>query len=312
MSTKFYFKKINRDRKFFESSKSKSTTKSNTFRRFNNIFVTIVEKTIYEHFIDFDLSEDTNMFEQSFSFDVYTQRLLNVVVNRIVKIYILRNSSQQNSFDSSNSQNFQNFQNENDDYVDNDNNSRWNVVDFELFGFMYDDKSMHIDDFIVQIDKNTYFKNVHQFIRQANDIIKIKKIEIIRQNLWMNLKNIVLKWWISELIDNEQFMIIFIVDVNDRLNQWTRFFHVRFKTSSNIIFDALFNERYTLRDAINRREFRKYVQKIFRLIKDVNLNNVKNQLNFIYNDIDNSFRKEDIKRSKKNDDQWHIEEFERL
>ena len=31
---------------------------------------------------------------------------------------------------------------------------------------------------------------------------------------------------------------------------------------------------------------------------NANLNNVKNQFDIIYNDIDNSFRKNDIKRSK--------------
>ena len=75
--------------------------------------------------------------------------------------------------------------------------------------------------------------------------------------------------------------------------------HIRFKTSFNITFDVLFNERYTLRNAINRREFKKYVQKFFRLIKNVNLNNVKNQLNIIYNNINNSLRKKNIKRFKK-------------
>ena len=106
----FTSKKISRGRRLFESSKSRSTTKSDTFRRFSNTFVTIVEKVIYKHFIDLGLSENisfsknTDMFEQSFSFDAHTQRLLNVVVNRVVKVYILRNSSQQDSSDSSNSQ----------------------------------------------------------------------------------------------------------------------------------------------------------------------------------------------------------------
>ena len=94
-------------------------------------------------------------------------------------------------------------------------------------------------------------------------------------------------------------MITFTAGVNDRLNQWTQFLHARFKALSNIAFDALLNERYTLRDATNRCELREYAQKILRLVKDVSLNNVKNQLNFIYNGIDNSLRKGDIKRSKK-------------
>ena len=70
-------KKINRNRKLFESLKSKFTTKSNIFRRFNNTFVTIVKKIIYKHSIDLDLlknisfSKNTDMFKQSFSFNAY-------------------------------------------------------------------------------------------------------------------------------------------------------------------------------------------------------------------------------------------------
>ena len=48
----------------------------------------------------------------------------------------------------------------------------------------------------------------------------------------------------------------------------------------------LIQQRYTLRDAIAHRESREYVQKIIRLIKNVDMINVLNQLNLIYNDID--------------------------
>ena len=76
--------------------------------------------------------------------------------------------------------------------------------------------------------------------------------------------------------------------------------YVKFKFSFNIVLKTLQNERYTLRNAINCRKFKKYVQKILRFVINVSLNNVKNQLDTIYNDIDNSFRKNDIKRSKNN------------
>ena len=75
--------------------------------------------------------------------------------------------------------------------------------------------------------------------------------------------------------------------------------HTRFKTSSNIILKILLTEQYILRNATNRREPQKYIQKIFRLTINVNLNNVKNQFNIIYNDIDSFLKKNDIKRSKK-------------
>lgn len=53
-----------------------------------------------------------------------------------------------------------------------------------------------------------------------------------------------------------------------------------------------------MRNAIFRRESREYYQKIFRLIKDVEMIFVKNQLNIIYNDFDIKFHR-DLKKFEK-------------
>ena len=45
-----------------------------------------------------------------------------------------------------------------------------------------------------------------------------------------------------------------------------------------------------MRNAISRRKSRKYIQKILRSIKNVNLTIIKNQLDIIYNDIDLKFQ----------------------
>ena len=60
----------------------------------------------------------------------------------------------------------------------------------------------------------------------------------------------------------------------------------------------MIKKKYILRDAVNHRELHKYAQKVIRLIKDAELNLLQNQLNIIYNDIDFSLRKKDVKRSK--------------
>ena len=76
--------------------------------------------------------------------------------------------------------------------------------------------------------------------------------------------------------------------------------HDRFKTSSNIILKIFIKKKYILRDVVNHREPRKYAQCIIRLIKNAGLNSLQNQLNIIYNGIDSSLRKGDIKRLKIN------------
>ena len=100
------------------------------------------------------------------------------------------------------------------------------------------------------------------------------------------------------MIDNEKRMTKFIVDTNDKLSEWTRLLKTKFKKSFNVTLKIMTKKKYIFRDVFNRRESREYVQKILRLIKNVELNSLQNQLNIIYNDIDSSLRKNNIKRLK--------------
>ena len=269
---------------------SSSLKRSNTRATFD----TSIEKIVYHQSIE-SQSSSNNM--------TMTSKQINQMIKTTIDRYATRHSIVFDFFDFFELSDFVDFQKDDNLNVDNVNNdnSRWNVVDVDFFDSMHDEKFVHIDDFITQIEKNTYFRNVDHFIRRVNDIIIGKKAKFVRQNLWMCFRKIVLNWWTIELIDNEKLMIILIFDVDDQLQQWIRLLHDRFKFFFNITLNALFNERYTLRDAINKREFKKYVQKILLLTKIVNLNSAKNQLNIIYNEIDSSFRKKNVKRFKNDD-----------
>ena len=180
----------------------------------------------------------------------------------------------------------------------NPSTPRWNAADVGFFDPMYDDKSVHTGGPIAHTGKDTYFRDVHYFIRRANDIATVKGAEIVRQNLWTCLRGTALEWWTGELTENEKLLTTLTAGADDKLRQWTRLLHARFKASSNIALESLLNERYTLKDAANRREPREYAQKILRLAMDASLDSVKNQLDTIYNGIDSSLRKGDIKRPK--------------
>ena len=58
---------------------------------------------------------------------------------------------------------------------------------------MYNDKFVKNEIIIKHIDEETYFRNVHLFVERVRDMIVIKNVEVIRENLWMSLYNIVLK-----------------------------------------------------------------------------------------------------------------------
>ena len=50
--------------------------------------------------------------------------------------------------------------------------------------------------------------------------------------------------------------------------------------------NSLLHKKYIICNAVNRREFREYVQKKFRFIKDVEFVLSKNQLDIMFNNID--------------------------
>ena len=57
---------------------------------------------------------------------------------------------------------------------------------------MYNEKFVVIDNFIEHINKNIYFQNVNVFIERVKNIIKVKEIKLIRQNLYICFKNTIL------------------------------------------------------------------------------------------------------------------------
>ena len=85
--------------------------------------------------------------------------------------------------------------------IDNDWN-KWNVVEINLFNFIYDEKFNTNDDFLKYADKNIYFRDVHLFVERIQNIVKIKNLKMIRNNLYICLRNTIIKWYINILTKN--------------------------------------------------------------------------------------------------------------
>ena len=185
-----------------------------------------------------------------------------------------------------------------DTNADDNVSASWIADELDFFHPRFDEKTVQKDDLIAHQSKNTYFRDVHFFIRRANDVTQLKRVEKVRLNLWFCLKEPVINWWTDELSKNEKLMTTLTADSDDKLKSWKRLLLARFKQPFNIALKSLLSERYTLRNVVNRREPRKYAQRILLLTLNANLDNVKNQLDTIYNGIDSSLRKKDIKRSK--------------
>lgn len=64
----------------------------------------------------------------------------------------------------------------------------------------------------------------------------------------------------------------------------------RFKQLFFIVIKFLLKEFYILRDALIKRKPREFIQRILRIIKDIDINDIRSQLNIIYINIDLTLR----------------------
>ncbi len=142
----------------------------------------------------------------------------------------------------------------------------------KFFDFMYNDKFMHIDDSLKHSSKKTYFQDVHLFIKHVKNILHIKDANLVRTNLWICLQDIVMKWYIKELIDDEKRLIKYEDDINEWIHALIKCFHEQ----SYIVLNMIIKERYIMKDAWCHQESCKYAQIILKAVKST-------KLNFIFN-----------------------------
>ena len=243
------------------------------------ISATSVDEIIHHESIE---SQSTrNMID----FIVKQQRIIATIVREVIQTI-----SRERDDDEKDAESFDSFDFSESSNLENDNNSnniKWNSVDFDFFDFFYDDKSLISEaSLIVNTDKDIYFRDVHLFIVRVKKMTLTRDEQLIKDNLWLNLKNTALKWWTDELFDAKRRMTKMIMIEQKKLFEWINLLHDKFKQSINVVMNSLIQQRYTLRDVASQRESREYAQKIIRLAKNVDMINVLNQLNLIYNDID--------------------------
>ena len=153
---------------------------------------------------------------------------------------------------------------------------------------MYEDKTIASGAAPMEhMAKETYFRDVHLFLEHARDEANIKGVALIGTNLWTCFKRPALGTWLCELSENDKRL----AKLGDKLDEWERMLIDKFKAPANVAMDTLLKEKYTLRDASQRREPGEYAQNILRASKDAGFTSTKNQLDVIYNGIDPELRR---------------------
>ena len=169
--------------------------------------------------------------------------------------------------------------------------NRWNVDEIEFFDFMYDGKSAVTDNPIEHADKNTYFRNVNDFIDRVKNMIDVKKANMIRQNLYICFREIALVWYTIIFIENQKRLI----KLDENVDEWIRALSKRFKKSDSLIIATIKKKSYIMKDDRRRRKFSKYAHVIIKTAKFIVMN-VYSQLWLIYNDLNIEFRR-DVRKS---------------
>ena len=166
-------------------------------------------------------------------------------------------------------------------------NNKWNFEKIEFFDFMYDEKSIVIEKFIMHVEKDIYFRDVNDFINRVKHITNVKNVELIRQNFYICFRNIVFSWYIIIFIENQKRLINFDNDVDE----WIRVLHKRFKKFVDTIMNIINKKRYMINDIKRRREFSKYIHIVNKTTKFIVMN-IYSQFWFIYNDLNTKFQRD--------------------
>ena len=175
---------------------------------------TSIEKVIYEQSI------------KSNSITIFMRSALQVVITIVVSVVVIQaienikakirqkmqqtnQRNQQESIESFDSSDWS--ENDNDD---NDNN-QFQSKHLDFFDSFHDNKSVIIDTIMKFTNENIIFRNVHLFMIRTKNFAIIKSDDFVRRNLYLCLKNDVLNWYTSLLIDMKKDFLL----LNQNLNQ---------------------------------------------------------------------------------------------
>lgn len=154
---------------------------------------------------------------------------------------------------------------------------RWNSSNIDFFDSNYENDKT---DLMIHTDRDTVFRDVHLFNKRVKNLATTKSNKLIAENLYTCLRDIVLKWYTSELFDMKKRLLKL------SLKKWTDALTTSFKKSSSVTLIIIITKKYIMNNVYRRRESRQYAQVILCDVKSAEMNFVYNQLFLIYNDID--------------------------
>ena len=185
-----------------------------------------------------------------------------------------------------------------------DNVNDWKSKNIKFFDSKYE-RSTHIDDSIVNVDRHVFYRDVYIFIDRLKNMTSLREKNKLRIVISQCLRDTVLILHSAKLSNLEKNLL----RNRATLINWYDVLIVRFKKRASKTFEKLQRFRYIMIDARNARNSRLYAQKIFRHAKSIELNSIFNQLIMTWSNFDWKFRQH---VSKSNSDVTIRQFFEEL
>ena len=156
----------------------------------------------------------------------------------------------------------------------------WHASDIGYFDPLLD--KAYGEGELLTVGRDTYYRNVHLFVERIKDLAMIKGAALVRNNINTALRGSAQSWYTAELTNLER---IGLRSDTNGVDAWCTALIARFKEPSGVALTKLTAEKYTVRDARNRREPSAYVQAIIRHARAANIEGVLNQLTFAHEGI---------------------------
>ena len=107
------------------------------------------------------------------------------------------------------------------------------------------------------------FRDVHVFVNRIKNFVVIHETKLIRNILYRYLQKNALTWHTTLLFVVEKRLLT----INNNFDEWETTLVTKFKKFSIKIMNAFVTKRYTMKNVVNHRSFRNYVQTINRFDK---------------------------------------------
>ena len=142
------------------------------------------------------------------------------------------------------------------------------VENVDYFDFEYEN-SIDTDQFIVNVKRYNYYRNVYIFIDHFRDLKKIDFDFKVKKLIFICFKSKTLRWYFIELIEIKKnyFRKTFI-------ERWCINLTKRFKKRNFIVLKKLQTKSYTYVDVRRDRKSRFYMQNILRYAKAANYSSI--------------------------------------